>query len=151
MAKIALIGAGGAVLFAAGAVLGVVSTGAARQRTIPEFDWVQTNEDRIAVYEEGSDPNIGLEPSSIRLIASLDKVLLYIGHRSGTNDVCVAAIFASAGGTASISCGESGVTSQLGDDLWVSVGPEDVIVGGPVPAGLEPRRLSSSVTVYTAP
>lgn len=139
------------MLLATGVALGGAWAGAARQRTIPEFDWVQTNEDRIAVYEEESDPNIGLEPSSIRLIASLDEAVLYIGHRSGTTDVCVAAIFASVGGTASVSCGEGGVTTQLRNDLWVTVGPEDVDVGGPIPAGLEPRRLSTSVTIYTTP
>lgn len=149
--RLVIMGGIGIGVLAVGALAGSIGSDSMREQSIPEFDWVQTNEDRIAIYEEGSDPNIGLEPTSIRLIASLDEVLLYLGHRQGTTEVCVAAVFSYSGGTASVSCGEKDVTTHLRDDMWVSVGNADASADGSVPAGLTSERLSASVILYTAP
>lgn len=95
-----------------------------------------------------TDPDAGLDPASVRYIATMDDVALYLGHLKSSSDICLAAVRL-ADSLASVSCGAATVVTEQSTTLWIQVERDDGAGRSElIPSTLVPLKLSASVTAY---
>lgn len=132
--------------FAGGLLLGHEQHPTSQRAGIPELGWVQTEED-VTPDMGVSDAQSWLEPSSVRFIGTVQNVALYIGYQGSSENICIAAYPPDIHLWTS-TCSTFGVTAQVGQDFFVTVGPPDAGFLNEYGSDLEASLISESVTIY---
>lgn len=144
LGAVALLGLGGAIGFALAHVPAAADTSAP---LLPELAFVQTSEDVISA-DILSDS--GIDPASIRYIATIRDFRIYLAVPDDGDGRCIAVFTSTDNRPWSAGCASGGEPGAavfgVDENLSVAIGDaaDDTVAGTPI-------RLSESVTAYVRP